>query len=158
MPMAACPPVLVRSPRLKPRGIAPSYLYGVLMDQIIHVAEAQCDMPLDALDLTQIRRIYNQLADRCLDAANAVKLDLDDVILEHRAVFNNNDEKIEAAIESVGDVESWKRAANQTAEQAHSESSGPRPRGPRAGKVRCVALRINVIRQADDPLAGFVGG
>jgi len=128
------------------------------MDQIIHTAEAQCDMPLSALDLTSIRKTYNQLADQCLSAINAQRLDLDDVTLEHRAEFNINGETIETAIESVGDVDSWKRAAHHSAAQPRPECSGPSPRGPRASIVRCVALRIRVIRQADDPLAGFVGG
>ena len=127
------------------------------MDQVIHVAEAQCDMPLDALDLPRIRQIYNQLADQCLSAVNAKRMDLDDVILEHRAVFDIDGKHVDAEIEAIGDTKSWKRAASQSAEQLQPEFSGPRPRGPTNDSIRCIALRIQVIRQNNDPLAGFAG-
>ena len=127
------------------------------MDKTIHVAEARCDMPLDALDLTRIRQIYSQLADQCLSAVNAVRLDLDDVILDHRAVFSIGGNCFEAAIESVGDVECWNCAASRSMRQPHTEPGGPRPPKSLPGEIRCVALRVRVIRQSDDPLAGFAG-
>lgn len=127
-----------------------------LMDNVIHVAQAPCDMRLDALDLDRIRRIYQQIGERCLSAVQSQRLDLDDVIFEHRAFFDVSGERLEVRVDSIGEKDSWRNGILEAIRKKNDANRCASPAEFDPDAAHCRALKIAVLRDAADPLIGFL--
>ena len=113
---------------------------------VIFETQSDCDIDVSAPDVDHARRVFGVLSDRCQRALLSDRLDLDDVLLEHRIVFELAHRRVESALHAVGDPNAWRRAARQAAAATPGTVTAP---------LRCVALKIAVLRERDDPVRGF---
>jgi hypothetical protein len=105
------------------------------------------NQPLSALNPRDLRQIFSNLTDRCMQSAQSHCLDADDVLLERHAVLQliADDQLVPIEVDSAIDFSGWLDALNRL-----RRSQGCDP--CRIHEVKLAALRIRVLVEVGAPL------